>query len=233
MKRANLILLTACLALPVCAAENPFTPPNFPIPQFPGKTLNVKTFGATGGGAVNDTPAIDRAVAACNAAGGGTVFFPAGRYAAASIHLMSNVRLLLDRDAVIFGGPRADFDKPERNPFDKYQDFGHGHFHDSLMWGAGITNFAVEGGTINGGTIGHGDPKRGGGDKLITVVMGKGLLFKNVTHDKGGHFAYLLNDCRDVTLDHVVIRESRDAVDLMSCSDVQIHDCRFTGCADD
>ena len=57
------------------------------------------------------------------------------------------------------------------NPFDKYQDFGHSHFHDSLMWGENIENFAIIGGKINGGSIGHGDPKPGGGDKLITIPV--------------------------------------------------------------
>ena len=36
-----------------------------------------------------------------------------------------------------------------------------------------------------------------------------------------------------MTLAGVVIKESRDAVDLMGCRNVQIHDCNFTGCGDD
>jgi polygalacturonase len=238
MKTAQicLVLLSAILELPLCAAENPFTPPNFPLPTFPDKTCNVKDFGATGGGVINDTPAINAAIAKCNADGGGTVTFPAGRYAAGSIHLKSNVRLLLDTNAVIFGKAGA-FEAPEPNEFDKYQDGGHSHFHDSLLWGENLENVAIVGGKINGGggAIGHGDPKAGSGngDKLITVKVGKNLDFENITHEKGGHFCYLLNDCTGVTLAGVVIKESRDAVDLMGCSDVQVHNCSFTGCVDD
>ena len=212
---------------------NPFTPPNFPTPQFPPKTYNVMDFGASGGGVANDTPAINRAIEKCHADGGGTVTFPPGRYAAGSIHLQSNVRLLLDTNAVIFGLPGA-FEAAEPNPFSKYQDGGHSHFHDALLWGENLENVAIIGGRINGGTaIGHGDPKPGNGDKLIAVRVGKNLDFENLTHEKGGHFCYLLNDCDGVTLAGVVIKESRDAVDLMGCSNVQIHDCNFTGCADD
>jgi len=215
-------------------AANPFTPPNFPTPKFPDKTYSVKDFGAVGNGLADDTPAINDAIAKCNAAGGGTVKFPAGKYAAGSIHLKSNVRLLLDNDAVIFGLAGA-FEAPEPNEFSKYQDGGHSHFHDSLLYGENVENVAIIGGKINGGSIGHGDPKpgSGNGDKLITIKVGRNLDFENITHEKGGHFCYLLNDCTGVTLNGVVIKESRDAVDLMGCSNVQIHDCNFTGCADD
>ena len=234
MSQISSLVVAVGLALqPVHAAENPCTPPNFPIPKFPDKTYQVKDFGAEGDGVANDTPAINKAIAACSGGGGGTVHFPAGKYSAASIHIKSNVRLLLDNDAVIFGGPMENFDPPEPNPFDQYQDFGHSHFHNSLMWGENIENFAIEGGKLNGGSIIRGDSPKGG-DKLVTVVMGKNLLFKNVTHDeKGGHFIYLLNDCENVTMDNIRINQSRDGVDLMGCRNVQISNCRFTDCADD
>jgi polygalacturonase len=228
------ILSLAGFCLTAAGSSDPFTPPNFPTPNFPTREYNVMDYGATAGGVTNDTPAINQAIEKCNADGGGTVKFPAGKYLAASIHLKSNVRLLLDDNAVITGA-RDGYDAPEPNEFSKYQDFGHGHFHDALMWGENLENFAIVGGKINGGAIGHGDPKPGGvgGDKLIAIRTGKCLMFKGVTHEKGGHFVYLLNDCRDVTLQDVVIKESRDGVDLMGCSDVQVTGCHFTGCGDD
>jgi hypothetical protein len=219
------------MAMPILAA-NPFTPPDFPCPAFPARTWNVSQFGAPGMGSTNETPGIDKAIAECNANGGGVVFFPPGKYLAASIHLKSNVELLLAPGADIVGTPGG-FEWPETNRYSRFQDSGHSHFHDSLMWGENITNFAIVGGQIDGGSIVHGEPKPGNGDKLITVVSGKDLLFRNITHDKGGHFVYLLNDCENITFDGVVIKESRDAVDMMGCRNVQIHDCRFTGCSDD
>jgi len=240
MKRLVPLLVAVCLlSLQGRSAEtsSPFTPPNFPLPKFADATFDVKSFGAVGDGVANDTAAIDKAIEKCSASGGGTVTFPAGKYGAGSIHLQSNVRLQLDPKAVVFGLQGA-FEEPEPNPqFGKYQDGGHSHFHDSLFYGENIENVAIIGGKINGGggAIGHGDPKAGShnGDKLITVKVGKNLDFENITHEKGGHFCYLLNDCQGVTLDHIVIKESRDAVDLMGCSNVQIHDCNFTGCGDD
>src|SRR5712692_2117165 len=49
--------------------------------------FNVKTFGATGDGKTLDSPAINQAIEAAAAAGGGTVRFPAGTYRCFSIHL--------------------------------------------------------------------------------------------------------------------------------------------------
>ncbi|MFC5099688.1 glycosyl hydrolase family 28-related protein [Kibdelosporangium philippinense] len=40
--------------------------------------FNVKSYGAVGNGSANDDDAIDRAINAANAAGGGVVDFPAG-----------------------------------------------------------------------------------------------------------------------------------------------------------
>jgi hypothetical protein len=42
-----------------------------------------------------------------------------------------------------------------------------------------------------------------------------------------------LNDCEQVTLANIVVKKSRDAVNLVSCRNVQMHDCNFTGCGDD
>jgi polygalacturonase len=189
-------------------------------------------FGATGQGHEDDTQAIDKAIEKCNEDGGGSVVFPAGTYLAASIHIKSNVQLLLDKEAVIKGAATG-FDPPEKSEYEKYQDFGHSHYHDALMWGEDIENFAIIGGTIDGGSISRGGLKPGGGDKQIAIKTGKNLLFKDITQKIGGHFVYLLNNCVDVTISNIVIQGSRDAIDLMSCSDVQISGCNFTGCVDD
>ncbi|MCL6103604.1 MAG: glycosyl hydrolase family 28 protein [Bacteroidetes bacterium] len=215
-------------------SKEPFTAPKMALPQFAARTFNVNDFGAKGDSVTNDTQAINKAIEKCNAAGGGTIFFPAGRYIAASIHLKSNICFKLDDKAEIYGAASG-YDAPESHePYEKYQDYGHSHFHNALMWGEGIENFAIIGGKVTGGPIIQGDPKgKDIGDKVIVIVKGKNLLFKNVTHDTGGHFVYLLNDCENITLDHVVIKKSRDAVDFMGCRNVQVFGCHFTGCSDD
>jgi hypothetical protein len=234
-RRFSAIVLSCGLSIiSRAAALDPATPPNFPLPQFKTARFNVRDFGATGNGRDNDTPAINRAIEKCSAGGGGDVTLPKGNYLAASIHLQSNVRLMLDKNAVITGADSG-YDRPEPNAFEKYQDFGHSHFHNALMWGEKIENFAIVGGRINGGGIIEGDDPAGRdiGDKIIAIKSGRNLLFDGVTHETGGHFVYLLNDCENVTLANIVVKKSRDAVNLVSCRKVQVHDCNFTGCGDD
>ncbi|MEP7075704.1 MAG: glycoside hydrolase family 28 protein [Acidobacteriota bacterium] len=116
---------------------------------------NVTDFGATGDGKTPDTDAINKTIDAAAAKGGGTVFFPAGTYLSFSIRLKSNITLYLDNGATILAAdPKADkgsYDVPEPNEFDMYQDFGHSHWQNSLIWGIGVENVAIIGqGRIDG-----------------------------------------------------------------------------------
>jgi polygalacturonase len=114
--------------------------------------FNVRDFGAAGDGHTLDTGAINRAIEAAHAAGGGTVVFPAGTYASYSIHLMSRVALDLGPGATILAAPPppagqpGGYDAPEPNPGnDRYEDFGHSHWHNALIWGVGLEDIAITG----------------------------------------------------------------------------------------
>src|SRR5204863_3884139 len=161
IRSVSLVLLISALAHSPAHCANPtdpFTPPKIPAPVFKDAKFNVREFGATGDGKTNDTAAINQAIEKCHSTGGGDIVFPAGIYSAASIHLKSNIRFMLDAEAVITGADSG-YDKPEPNEFDQYQDYGHSHFHNSLMWGENIENFSIVGGKVNGGHIIQGDPK--------------------------------------------------------------------------
>jgi polygalacturonase len=118
-------------------------------------SFNVRAFGAKGDGKTIDTPAINKAIEAAAAAGGGTVHFPAGTFLCFSIRLKSNIALYLDHGATILAAdPKTDqgtYDLPEPNEWDMYQDFGHSHWRNSLIWGIGLENVSILGpGRIDG-----------------------------------------------------------------------------------
>ncbi len=111
----------------------------------------VRAFGATGDGRTLDTAAVNRAIAAAAAAGGGTVEFAAGDYLCHSIRLQSNVTLHLGPGATLLAadpppaGQPGGYDAPEPNAWDQFQDFGHTHWHNSLIWGENLENVGITG----------------------------------------------------------------------------------------
>lgn len=73
-------------------------------------TCNPRNFGAKGDGVAKDTAAIQSAIDACAAKGGGTVLLTAGTYLSAPIVLKSNITLQLDKGATLLGSPdHADY----------------------------------------------------------------------------------------------------------------------------
>jgi polygalacturonase len=128
--------------------SKPKAGPSFSFKGDGAGVYSVRAFGAKGDGKTLDTQAINRAIDAAARSGGGTVFFPAGSYLSVSIHLKSNITLYLDQGSTIVAAePSADvrYDPPEPNPADKYQDFGHTHWHNSLIWGENLENVSILG----------------------------------------------------------------------------------------
>ena len=143
---------SAVYAIPALAA-----PKKAAAPALSPLMFDVRTFGATGDGKTGDSPAINAAIEAAAAAGGGTVVFPAGSYISFSIRLKSKVDLYLSQGSAIIA---ADSPKPgettgymggtydaaePKTAYDAYQDYGHNHWHNSLMWGEGISDISITG----------------------------------------------------------------------------------------
>src|ERR1017187_2632135 len=68
-----------------------------------GMVCNVRDFKAVGDGRAKDTGAIQKAIDAASAAGGGTVFVPNGVYLCGTIQLRDNVTLHLAEGATLLG----------------------------------------------------------------------------------------------------------------------------------
>jgi hypothetical protein len=67
------------------------------------RIFDVTRHGAVGDGAKLDSPAINRAVTACHAGGGGVVYLPPGVYLSGTVELKSNVTLYLEAGATVLG----------------------------------------------------------------------------------------------------------------------------------
>src|ERR1700687_2301256 len=207
-------------------------------------TLDVRTFGATGDGKTLDTPAINKAIEAATSAVGGNVRFPAGSYLSYSIHLKSHITLYLDPGATIVAadapaaGAGGGYDPPEPNAWDKFQDFGHSHWHNSLIWGEDLENISIEGqGLIWGKGLSRGDRDlvlaAGVGNKSISLKNCRNVTLRDVSILHGGHCAILATGVDTLTIDNLKIDTNRDAIDVDCCRNVRISNCSINSPWDD
>lgn len=210
----------------------------------PGQPVyNVRTFGATGDGKTIDTPAINKAIDAAAAAGGGTVHFPSGSYLCFSIHLKSRVTLYLDQGATIVAaetGTAGQYDPAEPNPWDKFQDYGHSHWHNSLIWGEGLEHVSILGpGMIWGKGLSRGSKEQpkaedpGVGNKAISLKNCRHVTLKDFTISHGGHFGILALAVDNLTIDNLTIDTNRDGIDIDCCRNVRVSNCSVNSPLDD
>ncbi len=208
-----------------------------------GDQYNVKAFGATGDGKTLDTATINKAIDAAAAAGGGTVLFPAGTYLCYSIHLKSNITLYLGSGATILAADspapgREGYDPPEPLAWDKYQDYGHSHWRNSLIWGDGIENvFIIGPGRIWGKGLSRGEGDKplaaGVGNKSISLKNCHNVTLRDFSMLHGGHFAILATGVDNVTIDNLIIDTNRDGMDIDCCRNVRVSNCSVNSPWDD
>ncbi len=198
--------------------------------------LNVRRYGAVGDGRALDSPAIDRAIDAAASAGGGTVLIPAGTYRCFSIHLKSDVALEIGPGATVVAAAPGDgdgpYDAPEPNRSSAYQDYGHSHWHNSLIWGENLRNVSVFGpGLIDGRGLSSGhdaatdtykDAPSGNANKAIALKECRGVVLRDLSILHGGHFAILATGVDNLTIDDLEIDTNRDGIDVDACRNVRI-----------
>lgn len=238
------------------AAQRPEAQPGPAIFPF---AFNVRDYGAVGDGKSLDTQAVNRAIEVAVAAGGGVVVFPAGNYLCFSIHLKSNVHLHLQQGCTIIAadsplpgeqtGYRGGvYDAAESNaPWEAYQDFGHNHWHNSLLWGEDIHDFSITGpGLIWGKGLSFGAnhgargdypiyvaEQAGVGNKAIALKKCRNVLLRDFSILKGGHFGLLLTGVDNLTIDNLKIDTDRDGMDIDCCQNVRVSNCTVNSPWDD
>jgi polygalacturonase len=206
----------------------------------------VREYGAKGDGMSLDSPAINEAIKAAALAGGGTVVFPAGTYLCYSIRLKSKVSLELGIGASIVAADppppgKPGYDLAESNqPWENYQDFGHNHWHNSLIWGENLEGVAIQGpGLIWGKGLSRGEGEGpvaetpGVGNKAIALKNCRNVLLRDFAILHGGHFGILATGVSNLTIDNLKIDTQRDGIDVDCCRNVRISKCTINSPWDD
>ena len=211
--------------------------------------FDVRHHGATGDGNTIDTPAVNRAIDAAAAAGGGTVYFPAGTYACYTIRLKSRVALYLNAGATILaaevpseGTSRGGYDPAgPPHPWEAYQDFGHSHWANSLIYGEDLEYISITGpGRIWGKGLSRGEPHEfplaespGVGNKAIGLKNCRNVTLRDFSILMGGHFGVLLTGTDNVIIDGLRIDTNRDGIDIDCCRNVRVSNCAVNSPWDD
>ena len=205
-------------------------------------TFDVRSFGAIGDGVALDTDAFNAAIEAASEAGGGRIIVPAGRYVCFSIRLASRVHLRLEAGAVIVAADPAlhagAYDPPEPNPHDLYQDFGHSHWRNSLIWGDGVEGVVIDGpGLIDGAGL----TREGPGSRWLAQSGEFPLSMAGLSAEEmavlvperaamvgQGNKAIALKRCRGVTLrDFTILKGGHFAILATGCEDLTIEGLRI------
>lgn len=220
--------------------------------------FNVLDYGATGNGVEMDTAAIQKALDACAAQGGGQVLLPSGKtFITGALTLRSGIDFHLAGGAILKGSP-------------KWRDYGH---PGTLLFAKDAKGITVSGSGIidgndravwqdladeeAGGNVNKegwwpqaftGDwwpfgkrpdePQKGGGRPMMVIFIGcERVRMHDFTLRNAPSWTVHLVGCEDVAVESISIRNAwdvanNDGIDLDHCRDVRITNC-FIDCADD
>jgi polygalacturonase len=209
----------------VSAADTVATPKSTPPAIF-----DVTKFGAKGDGTTLDTDAIQKALDACDKAGGGIVELPKGTYLSKPIFLHSNLTLQLDDGALLQARDlSADFANPA----------GRGVI--AFINASNLTNISITGkGRIDGAGARwwppvklakkNNTPEPEVRPRLIVIANCKKVRIQDVTLTNSPSFHLVPRDCEDVVIQGVTIRApadspNTDAIDPSTCQRILITKC--------
>ena len=199
--------------------------------------FNVTGYGAKGNGITDDAKAIQRAIDACSASGGGSVVFPSGKtFMAGPLHLKSNVDLHLQPNSVLLANP--DEAVYTESAF-------RGNRGEGMMWisGKDIQNISITGrGRIDGNGVAFMgrelsdsyelkpvtdfDPR----PHVLTLVNASNVKINGVTIANSAYWTVHLVGCYDVAisdislLNNLKIRNG-DGIDIDHSRKVRISNC--------
>jgi polygalacturonase len=198
---------------------------NLPATAEAAGNFDVRVFGATGAGTNKDTVAFQKALDACKAAGGGTVFVTNGSYLIGSIVIGDNTTLQLDTKANLIGSPDVADYPLVRMRFEG--EFVQGH--RALISAENAANITITGsGSISGTTSGLSNLRNPRGPVLLEFSECTNVTLENFSTHYQRIWSIHPQLCRKFTARKLTIRSTLtngDGIDVDSTSDVLIEDC--------
>jgi polygalacturonase len=194
-------------------------------------TFDVKQYGAVGDGTTMNTAALQKAIDAAAAAGGGTVVFPAGRYLSGSVDLKSHVTLRLEENATLLGSPhRSDYRKVNFHGLvlaDQQQDIGI--CGKGTIDGQGAALSADTQRLAQQGTLA--DAKEGQRPVIINFRNCTNVTVRDITLRDSACWVEDYKNCQHLTIEHITVHSlvayNNDGVDVDGCVHAVVRGCDF------
>jgi hypothetical protein len=206
-----------------------------------GGLYDITHLGAQGDGRTLCTSALQAAMDAAAAAGGGTVLVPPGTFRTGAVFLRSNIHLHLSAGATLLGSTRFDDFPPVEGRWEGVER----EVHASLLTGRDLENVAITGNGILAGQrkswwpdpAAPLSPRGLPRPHVINLVGCQGVVLSGVmVHDSPSYNINLVY-CQDAIIDGVTILSmskqalNNDGIVLDSCRQVRIANCSVsTGC---
>ncbi len=216
-----------------------------------GGVYDVAQYGAVGDGAKVNTQAIQAAIDACAAGGGGVVSFPTGKYLTGTLYLKSGVSLRVEQGATLLGSTNL-ADYPVNSC--KYPSRSDEYTVRALIWGEGLEDVGITGtGTLDGqgGAFRSKKADREEMDSvnvslkregrypiqeryldrpyLIRLVSCRRVLVENVSLRNSAMWMQHYLDCDFLTVRGINVynhaSQNNDMIDIDGCRNVVVSDC--------
>jgi hypothetical protein len=211
------------------------------------KTLlncSVREFGAVGDGVTMDTQAIQKALDACHAAGGGRVTIEGGRYLSSTIQIKSGVELHLASDGVLVASDRT-ADYPEIKSDIWNWQLAPRRNSRCFIYAEGASRIAITGrGMIecpgarvcelyNSTLWKYRRKEEHFPPRMVLLVCCTDVVLRDFTiKDAAAGWATWILGCRDVNVDNVTMDAdldlpNSDGLHINCCQDVTVSNCRI------
>ena len=188
--------------------------------------FNIKSYGAQNDTTVLSTHALQQAIDACSAAGGGRVMVPAGIYKIGTIQLKSHVHLYLEQGATLYGSTRLEDYIPMKSD---YLSLRTQTTTIQLIYADGVQDVSIDGlGTIDG--RGRAFKKLSWNDEgitrphLIRFIQSQDILVRGITLRNSGCWMQHYLACDRLNIDGIKVfnrnNYNNDALDIDGCHEV-------------
>ncbi len=189
---------------------------------------NVRDFGIIGDGATNQTGPLNAVLRKMAAAGGGTLYFPPGRYVTGTLNLYSHCTIWLEGGATLLGS-----ENPGDFPLIGEESFpGWGpDSHAAMIFSHHATGVAVRGrGTIDGRGYNWWHKADESRPKLVEFICCDDVLVEDVTLTNSPMWTLHPLRSSNVEIRGVTIRNpadspNTDGVNPESCQNVRVSGC--------